>query len=63
LYEIYCKHPSGTINKFKVDYTNWSKAGSLQNGIWQFKSSKGIIVKATNCYTDNVVRKSNVKSN
>lgn len=63
LYEIYCKHPAGKVYKFKVNYTNWVKPYSVQSGIWKFTSNKGVSVKATNCYTDNIVRKSNVKSN
>jgi len=63
LYEIYCKHPAGKIYKFKVNYENWSKPYAWQSGIWHFTSNKGVVVKATNCYTDNIVRKSNVKSN
>ena len=63
LYDISCRHPSGKIYTFKIDYKNWTKPYAWQSGIWQFTTIKGISVKATNCYTDNIVRKFNVKSN
>ena len=53
-YEVICKHPMGSVFKYKVNRSQWGNLYNSRNSIWRFSDIKGNVVKTSGpCFTDN----------
>jgi len=50
VYEIICKHPSGHIVKYPVDFDTFWHPYNHRGGVFRFKTTDGRIVRSSFCH-------------